>query len=58
MSEERKLMSGLLSKQTSFALMVTGPLGADEVDVLIRKLEIDKEVLARAAGIQIEGEGK
>jgi hypothetical protein len=43
---ERELASGLLSKQTSFRLLVTGPLGIKEIEVLIRKLEIDKEVIA------------
>jgi len=54
MIEERKLLSGFLSKDTQFAVMISGPVGAAEIAVLIRKLEIDREILSRAAGIETE----
>ena len=43
---ERELMSGLLSKETEFRLVVRGPVGVRELDILIRKLELDKEILS------------
>ena len=46
MEGERELTSGLLSKSASFRLIVSGPVGAKEIDLLIRKLQLDKEVLA------------
>ena len=46
MEEEREWTTGLLSKETSFRLIVSGPIGVREIDRLIRKLELDKEILA------------
>lgn len=46
MKDERELTTGLLSKETSFRLIVSGPIGVREIDRLIRKLELDKEILA------------
>jgi hypothetical protein len=47
MSEgERELTTGLLSKDASFRLIVNGPVGVTEIDRLIKKLQIDKEILA------------
>jgi hypothetical protein len=46
MEEEREWTTGLLSKETSFRLIVSGPIGVREIDYLIRKLELDKEILA------------
>jgi hypothetical protein len=43
---ERELTTGLLSKDSSFRLIVSGPVGVKEIDRLIRKLEFDKEILA------------
>ncbi len=43
---ERELTSGLLSRGASFRLIVSGRIGVKELDTLIRKLEIDKEILA------------
>lgn len=43
---ERELVAGLLSKESSFRLIVTGYVGVKEIERLIRKLEIDKEILA------------
>ncbi len=43
---ERELTAGLLSKETSFRLIVTGPVGAGEIGWLIKKLLLDKEFLA------------
>lgn len=43
---ERVLTTGLLAKGSSFKLVVTGPVGPKEIERLIRKLELDKEILA------------
>jgi hypothetical protein len=46
MEGERELTTGLLSKETSFRLIVNGRVGAREIERLIRKLQLDKEILA------------
>lgn len=46
MAGERELTTGLLSKDASFRLIVTGKIGAKEMDRLIAKLQLDKEILA------------
>ena len=46
MDGERELTTGLLSKEARFRLIVSGPVGAREIERLIRKLELDKEILA------------
>ena len=46
MAGERELTTGLLSKEASFRLVVTGPVGVKEIERLIAKLELDKEILA------------
>jgi hypothetical protein len=43
---ERELTTGLLSKDASFRLIVSGIVGVKEIERLIRKLELDKEILA------------
>jgi hypothetical protein len=43
---ERELTTGLLSKDASFRLIVSGPIGVREIERLIKKLEFDKEILA------------
>ena len=48
MSGERELTTGLLSKDANFRLIVSGPLGVKEIERLIAKLELDKEILAEA----------
>ncbi|MBS9719197.1 hypothetical protein JYU29_00680 [Tianweitania sp. BSSL-BM11] len=45
---ERELITGLLSKGSSFRLIVSGKIGVKEVERLIKKLELDKEILADA----------
>jgi hypothetical protein len=50
MDGERELTTGLLSKDSSFRLIVTGQIGVKEIDRLIAKLQIDKEILAEADG--------
>jgi hypothetical protein len=52
MQGEREITKGLLSKGASFRLIVSGHIGAKEIELLIKKLEIDKEILA-----EIEPEG-
>jgi hypothetical protein len=44
--EERELTSGLLSREATFRLIVSGRIGVKEIDILIRKLQLDKEILA------------
>jgi hypothetical protein len=46
MQGERELTTGLLSKDASFRLIVTGQVGEKEIERLIKKLELDKEILA------------
>jgi hypothetical protein len=43
---ERELTTGLLAKEASFRLIVSGKIGVKEIERLIQKLEIDKEILA------------
>ncbi len=43
---ERELTTGLLSKDANFRLIVSGPVGVKEIERLIAKLELDKEILA------------
>lgn len=46
MEHERVLSDGLLSKAATYRLIVSGPIGLKEIERLIKKLEIDKEILA------------
>lgn len=46
MEGERELTTGLLSKNANFRLIVSGEVGVKEIELLIRKLELDKEILA------------
>jgi hypothetical protein len=46
MAGERELTTGLLAKQASFRLIVSGNIGVKEIERLIKKLELDKEILA------------
>jgi hypothetical protein len=46
MEGERELTTGLLSKTASFRLIVRGEVGQKEIERLIAKLELDKEILA------------
>ncbi len=43
---ERELQSGMLSKTAAYRVIVSGPIGVKEIERLIRKLEMDKEILA------------
>jgi len=44
--QERVLQSGMLSKTASYRVIVSGQVGVSEIDRLLRKLEMDKEILA------------
>lgn len=44
--QERVLQSGMLSKTASYRVIVSGPVGEAEIDRLLKKLEMDKEILA------------
>jgi len=46
MAGERELTTGLLSKNANFRLIVSGDIGVKEIERLIAKLELDKEILA------------
>jgi hypothetical protein len=46
MEGERELTTGLLSKDASFRLIVSGNIGVKVIERLIKKLEFDKEILA------------
>ncbi|SFZ85422.1 hypothetical protein SAMN02983003_2586 [Devosia enhydra] len=46
MSGERELTAGLLSRNASYRVIVNGRVGTKEIETLIKKLEIDKEILA------------
>jgi hypothetical protein len=50
MEGERELTTGLLSKTASFRLIVSGEVGVKEIDRLIAKLQLDKEILADPDG--------
>lgn len=43
--EERQVLSGVLSKDSGFRLLVTGNAGVRELGVLIKKLQFDILVL-------------
>jgi len=47
MEGERELTTGMLSRDANFRLIVSGPVGVKEIDLLIRKLQLDKEILAQ-----------
>jgi hypothetical protein len=42
---EEEISSGRLSKGTKYRLLVSGDFGVDELDMLIKKLELDREFL-------------
>jgi hypothetical protein len=46
--QERVLQSGMLSKTASYRVIVTGAVGVAEIDRLLKKIEMDKEILADA----------
>lgn len=48
MEGERELTTGMLSKSASFRLVVRGQVGVKEIEHLIKKLELDKEILAES----------
>lgn len=43
---ERVLQSGMLSKTASYRVIVSGSVGVPEIERLLKKLEMDKEILA------------
>ncbi len=56
MEGERELTTGLLSKGASFRLIVSGEVGEKEIARLIKKLELDKEILAERDRFDENGE--
>ena len=45
MEGERELTTGMLAKDANFRLIVSGKIGVKEIERLIKKLELDKEIL-------------
>ncbi len=45
-SDERVLQTGMLSPTSEYRVLVTGKVGVKEIEWLIKKLEMDKEILA------------
>jgi hypothetical protein len=45
MTAERQLASGLLSKSATFRLIVSGAVGVKELEWLIAKLQVDRNIL-------------
>lgn len=45
---ERELVSGLLSRDSGFRVLVYGPVGPREIDRLIAKLQLDRDILAES----------
>lgn len=45
---ERVLSNGILSKSAKYRVIVSGSVGAKEIDRLIHKLEMDREILSEA----------
>jgi hypothetical protein len=54
MAGERELTTGLLAKDANFRLIVTGNIGVKEIERLIKKLKLDKEILADQEGDRTE----
>lgn len=46
MAGERVLQDGILSQNATYRIIVNGKVGPKEIDRLIKKLEVDKEILA------------
>jgi hypothetical protein len=46
MEDERELIRGSLSRTASFRLLVSGQVGDKEIERLIRKLELEREIPA------------
>ncbi len=46
MSGERVLSDGLLSKTATYRVIVSGEIGPKEIDRLIAKLQLDRDILA------------
>lgn len=53
--QERILQSGMLSKTASYRVIVSGHVGETEIDRLLKKIEMDKEILADQTHAMPEG---
>jgi len=51
MTGERVLQDGILSQNATYRIIVNGKVGPKEIDRLIKKLEVDKEILAESEEI-------
>jgi hypothetical protein len=47
---ERELTAGILSNNSSFRVMVSGPVGVKEIERLIAKLRLDQQILGERTG--------
>jgi hypothetical protein len=52
---ERELTAGILSNNATFRVMVSGPVGAREIERLIAKLRFDQQILAERSGYYVSG---
>jgi hypothetical protein len=50
---KRELTTELLAREASFRLIVSGKVAVKEIERLIRKLEIDKEILVDQEGEEV-----
>lgn len=48
LSDEREIMAGVLSRDVSFRLLASGSIGVREIDLFIRRLELEREILANS----------
>lgn len=55
MEGERTLLKGILSAGADFEVLVSGPVGVNEIERLIQKLKLDKEILAAESEKNSEG---
>lgn len=44
-NEERQLKSGRLGKDTTYRLLVTGPVAVKELDALIAAIAMDRDII-------------
>lgn len=45
MQNARVLQNGILSKNATYRIIVNGNIGPKEIERMIKKLEVDKEIL-------------
>lgn len=58
MAEEQVLQSGMLSRQATYRVLVRGPVGSRELDVLIRMLTLTRDMWAEDEAAEGAGDDK